>query len=59
MYCIAAQSFFWKKKKIGRSEFEALFEAKADDVITVDGKKWKRLLSKKCGICIEIVRITA
>ena len=27
------------KEKIGRSEFEALFEAKADDVITVDGKE--------------------
>ena len=28
-----------EKEKIGRSEFEALFEAKADDVITVDGKE--------------------
>ena len=27
------------KEKIGRSEFEALFEAKVDDVITVDGKE--------------------
>ena len=28
-----------EKEKIGRSEFEALFEAKVDDVITVDGKE--------------------
>ncbi len=28
-----------EKEKIGRSEFEALFEAKADDVVTVDGKE--------------------
>ena len=28
-----------EKEKIGRSGFEALFEAKADDVITVDGKE--------------------
>ena len=28
-----------EKEKIGRSEFEALFEAKADDVISVDGKE--------------------
>ena len=28
-----------EKEKIGRSEFEALFEAKADDVINVDGKE--------------------
>ena len=28
-----------EKEKIGRSEFEALFETKADDVITVDGKE--------------------
>ena len=39
MYCIAAQSFFWKKKKSDAVSFEALFEAKADDVITVDGKE--------------------
>ena len=28
-----------EKEKIGRSEFEALFEAKADDVVTVEGKE--------------------
>ena len=28
-----------EKEKIGRSEFEALFEAKADDVLTVEGKE--------------------
>ena len=28
-----------EKEKIGRSEFEALFEAKADEVVTVDGKE--------------------
>ena len=28
-----------EKEKIGRSEFEGLFEAKVDDVITVDGKE--------------------
>ena len=28
-----------EKEKIGRSEFEALFDAKADEVVTVDGKE--------------------
>ena len=28
-----------EKEKIGRSEFEALFEAKVDDVVTVEGKE--------------------
>ena len=28
-----------EKEKIGHSEFEALFEAKADDVVTVEGKE--------------------